>query len=71
MIETPQPYTVKTDVWTVGVILYELCALKKPFLGNNQEELYARILKDKPQAIPYLSKEVSQLVNKLLMKDPK
>lgn len=38
--DSPEPYTVKTDVWTLGVILYELCALKKPFLGNNPEDLY-------------------------------
>ena len=23
----PQPYTVKTDVWSLGIILFELCAL--------------------------------------------
>ena len=68
--DTPHPYSVKTDVWTLGIILYELCALKKPFLGNNQEEVYDRILTTKPQPIPYLSKEITLLLNKLLMKDP-
>ena len=58
-------------MWTLGVILYELCALKKPFLGNNQEDLYKRIVNDKQQPIPHLSKEMTHLINKLLMKDPK
>ena len=26
-----KPYNNKTDVWSMGVILYELCALKLPF----------------------------------------
>ena len=26
-----EPYTSKSDVWALGVILFELCALKQPF----------------------------------------
>ena len=25
------PYTIKTDIWSLGCILYELCTLKYPF----------------------------------------
>ena len=38
--ETKQPYTVKSDVWALGIILYELCSLRKPFNGTNEIELY-------------------------------
>ena len=31
--ETRQSYTVKSDVWALGVIFYEMCALRKPFIG--------------------------------------
>lgn len=27
------PYTAKSDIWALGVILYELCSLRKPFNG--------------------------------------
>ena len=29
------PYDAKTDVWSLGVVLYELCALQPPFTANN------------------------------------
>ena len=31
--ETRQPYTVKSDVWALGIILYEMSALRRPFKG--------------------------------------
>jgi NIMA (never in mitosis gene a)-related kinase len=40
-----KPYDYKSDIWSVGCVLYELCALKPPFRGNNIKELYASVSK--------------------------
>ena len=40
-----KPYDYKSDIWSVGCVMYELCALKPPFRGNNLEQLYASVKK--------------------------
>lgn len=40
-----KPYDYKSDIWSVGCVLYELCALKPPFRGNNIQQLYASVSK--------------------------
>ena len=39
------PYTAKTDMWSLGCVLYEIMALKTPFLGQDVEEVYMKVVK--------------------------
>ena len=50
------PYTTKSDMWALGVILYEMCALRKPFVAANESELYKKVRESKPTTISYLSR---------------
>lgn len=40
-----KPYDYKSDIWSVGCVIYELCALKPPFRGNSMEQLYKNVTK--------------------------
>jgi NIMA (never in mitosis gene a)-related kinase len=36
-------YSFETDIWSLGVILYEMCALDVPIKAKNLHELYMKI----------------------------
>lgn len=65
------PYTAKSDVWALGVVVYELCALTQPFQADNLLGLVFKIVSDKQPPIPdQYSPELRDLVDKMLSKDP-
>jgi NIMA (never in mitosis gene a)-related kinase len=67
-----KPYNNKSDVWALGCVLYELCALKKPFDATNPGALILKILRS---SVPPLSNnwsgELRELVKICLFKDQK
>ena len=47
-----EPYDHKSDVWSLGCVLYELCTFRHPFEANNQGALILKIVKGKFEPIP-------------------
>lgn len=45
-------YDRTSDLWSLGVVLYELCALQSPFQGHNPLELMQAIVKARFEPIP-------------------
>uniref|UniRef100_A0A0G4HLT8 non-specific serine/threonine protein kinase n=1 Tax=Chromera velia CCMP2878 TaxID=1169474 RepID=A0A0G4HLT8_9ALVE len=65
-----RPYSFKSDVWSLGVILYELTALKHPFDAQSLHDLAVKILKGKYADIDSrYTKELGDLIRKCLTVD--
>ena len=48
------PYSYKSDLWSIGCVIYELCALRPPFGGKDLDELFVNVCKGKPERINYV-----------------
>ena len=38
-----EPYSYKSDLWSIGCVIYEMCALEPPFNGKDLDELFENI----------------------------
>lgn len=66
-----KPYSFKSDIWSLGVMLYELCTLKPPFDANSLHNLALKIVKGTyPPIPPQFSKDMKLLVAQMLSTDP-
>eukprot|EP00667_Euglena_gracilis_P006781 EG_transcript_6852 len=66
-----RPYNTASDIWALGVVLYELMSLRHPFNATDMKGLMSRILRaifDPPP--PYYTEELRAVVPMLLQKDP-
>lgn len=60
-------YNEKSDIWSLGCLLYELCALSPPFTAFNQRELAEKIREGRFRRIPYrYSEELNTLLSRML-----
>ena len=65
-----KPYSYKSDLWSIGCVIYELCALRPPFKGKDLDELYINVCKGKVERIKnYYSDSLWKMILMLLQVD--
>ena len=40
-----KPYDNKSDVWSLGCVIYEMITLRPPFQAKSMEELYKKVMR--------------------------
>ena len=67
-----KPYDSKSDIWALGVMLYEMMTFKMPFNANSLPALSLKILRGiYQQPSSYYSKDLINLVKQCLTLEPK
>ena len=64
-------YNNKTDIWSVGCIIYEMCNLNPPFRGTSLINLYNNIQKGEYKNIhSFYSKELKFVISQMIIVEP-
>ncbi|MEJ7700665.1 MAG: serine/threonine-protein kinase [Pyrinomonadaceae bacterium] len=65
-----QTVDARTDIFSFGVVLYEMLAGHLPFEGESAMEMIGAILKDEPKLLPSdIPGEITKIINQCLRKD--
>lgn len=60
----------RSDLWSLGVCLYEMLFRKTPFVGENSVERLAAILYKSPEIQENIPNELKKILDKALSKEP-
>ena len=62
-----KPYDSKSDIWSLGCVIYEMCALNPPFRAQTMEELFKRVVRGYyPDISNRYSKDLSEILKLMI-----
>jgi len=64
-------YNYPRDWWSVGIIIYHMIVGDVPFFGNDQMEVFIKILTKQPDYPEYVDNHSKMVIDGLLEKEPK
>lgn len=66
-----KPYDHKSDIWSLGCVIYEILALKVPFRAENMEQLFKKVLEGRYSKLPGIySLDIGRLIKSMLQVSP-
>ena len=67
-----RPYNNKSDIWSLGCVLYEMITLLPPFRATSMQGLCNKVVKGVYEPIPnHFSADLKQMIKSCLQVDPK
>ncbi|MBX3191638.1 MAG: protein kinase [Labilithrix sp.] len=67
-VRSPKSVDHRTDLWSLGVVMYELLTNSMPFGGEEIQETFAQILEKEPQPIRHLVNGVPEGLERVVMR---
>ena len=62
-----QPYDMKSDIWSLGCVLYESITLRPPFRADDMAGLYRKVLRGQYSRIPdHFSSELGEVCKAMI-----
>ncbi len=62
-----KPYDYKSDIWSLGCLIYEMTTLKAPFRGTTMKAVFEKVMKGVYDPIPsFYSKSLANIINMML-----
>jgi NIMA (never in mitosis gene a)-related kinase 1/4/5 len=65
-----EPYDTKSDIWSLGCVVYEAAALRPPFQAEDMKSLYGEVVKGVFAPLRHFSQDLNDVVAAMLRTDP-